>query len=90
MDPLASEYMTATQQEREALAYVARLCGKNHISCDSPEFKALKAELMESALSLSEVDKQLALFGSDLRLLRARERIEIHQGRIIKAMVKTL
>jgi hypothetical protein len=73
-----------------ALEYINALCKTNKISCTSPAFKELKNELLDSSFKLTEVNKQLTLFGNDDNLLRAKTRIENHQARIIQAMVQSL
>jgi hypothetical protein len=87
---LALPYDAVSPQEHAALDYIMNLCRGNNIICLSPAFRELENELATSAEQLTEVNKQIALFGSDDNLLKARQRIENHQARIIRAMVQTL
>ncbi len=81
---------TEAISENEALQYISEWCRINNVTCASPDFIELKAELQESASSLAEINRQIAVFGNDENLLRARSRIENHQAHLIKAMVQTL
>jgi hypothetical protein len=80
----------ASIEEGHALEYINALCRTNKIPCTSPAFKELKNELLDASFKLTEVNKQLTLFGNDDNLLRAKTRIENHQARIIQAMVQSL
>jgi len=83
-------YVSVTTQKNEAIEYINRLCSRNNISCTKSAFKELREELEASSIKLIEVNKQIAVFGNDAQLLRAKTRIENHQTRIIKAMVQML
>ena len=80
----------ASTNRHAALDYIMDICKGNNIACLSPAFKELENELGESAAQLAEVKKQIALFGDDDNLVKAQQRIENHQARIIRAMVQTL
>jgi len=77
-------------EQNDALAYVARLCKGDHVVCTSEDFRALEADLAALAESLDEVNREMAKFGDDEHLLRAKERIEDQQIRVIRAMVQML
>jgi hypothetical protein len=87
---LVLPYDVGSPQEHAALDYIMNICKGNNIACLSPAFRELENELAESAVQLAEVDKQIALFGGDNNLVKARQRIENHQARIIRAMVQIL
>ncbi|OQP46856.1 hypothetical protein A4H97_04855 [Niastella yeongjuensis] len=76
--------------EKEAMAYIKRVCRGNNIICDSPAFKELQSDLDASSTALADINQQLKIFGNDEQLIRAKTRIENHQARIVKAMLQTL
>lgn len=82
--------VVATSEEDNALAYIHQRCKANNIVCATPDFQALEDDLAAAIASLSEVNQALTRFGQDEHLLRAKERIETHQARIIRAMVQML
>jgi hypothetical protein len=88
--PIAMGTMDAVQSEEDALAYIYKLCQGNNAGCTSPDFQTLKEDLAATNKSLNEVTQAMARFGQDEHLLRAKERIETHQARIIRAMVQML
>jgi hypothetical protein len=79
-----------TPQEDNALTYIHDRCKANNIVCATPDFQALENDLAAAIASLDQVNQALSRFGQDEHLLRAKERIETHQGRIIRAMVQML
>jgi hypothetical protein len=82
--------LTTSTPGKEALEYISRFCAGNNISCASPAVRELQQDLKESSTKLSEINRQIQLYGSDARLIRAKTRIENHQTRVIKAIVQTL
>ena len=84
-----SQYKLPTT-EKEAMAYIQQACMGDNVACDSPVFTELRSELDSSSTALTAINQQLALFGDDEQLLRAKTRIENHQARIVKAMLQIL
>lgn len=87
---LTSSTEMISDEEREALEYINKLCKGNSITCTSQAFMELQHELTASASTLRQINKQLTMFGTDENLLKAQTRVKRHQARIIKAMVQTL
>jgi hypothetical protein len=77
-------------EEQNAVNFIARYCEGENISCSTPVVQQLRNDLTQSFRKLDEIDQQLRLYGDDTELIRAKARIESHQARIIKTIVKTL
>lgn len=76
--------------EREAMDYIHLQCKKGNPSCESPEFVELESEIEMSFTEMREVERQIALFGEDPVLLKARARIEDQRGKIIREIILML
>jgi hypothetical protein len=81
---------SAANQKRAALDYIDQQCIISMNACNTPAVQELRSDLQTSFSQLSDIDKQLALFGDDPNLIRARTRIENHQSRLIKTLVQIL
>lgn len=77
-------------KEKHAMDFITRYCAGNNIACNTPELHNLRRDLTQSYDALEEIEKQLQLYGQDRALVRAKERVESHQARLIKTIVKTL
>lgn len=76
--------------QNDVLAFIDEYCGERKISCNTPELRDLRLELEQSAQQLHEIDRQLRLYGNDRDLMRAKERVERHQARVIKTIVQIM
>jgi hypothetical protein len=79
-----------TVDDSDVLNYINQLCTGNSIACKSPEFKELQNDLQKVLLKLNEVNTQIALFGDDANLLKAKARIEHSKVKVVKAMIQAL
>ena len=86
--PLPTQPMPAT--ENEATEYIRQLCINNNIACQSAAFRELQLEMDSASLQLIAINQKIKLFGDDEHFFRAKTRIENHQARIVKAMLKIL
>lgn len=84
------EAIPVANEEHEALAYIQRLSTGGNIACQSPAFIELKKALEDSFINLADVNEQIALFGENEQLTRAKARIENHRARIVKSMLQML
>ena len=75
---------------KQAYDYISQVCENQSDQCKSEQFLALRTELEQSSLQLDEIEKQIALFGPDQRLISAKTRVQKHQHRIIKTIVQTI
>ena len=74
----------------QAYEYINQVCKTQSGHCKSEQFLSLQTELQQSSLQLDEIEKQISLFGEDQRLINAKTRVQKHQYRIIKAIVKII
>jgi hypothetical protein len=79
-----------TTKKSVALDYIARQCIISVNACNTPAVQELRHDLEISVSNLTEINKQIALYGNDPNLIRARTRIENHQSRVIKTLVQIL
>ena len=77
-------------KEQDAMSFIARYCAEKNISCSTPVIQELRTDLEQSFRKLDEINGQLQRYGDDTELVRAKERIETHQARLIKIIVQTL
>lgn len=77
------------EKEKHAMDFITSHCAA-HNMCNTPELHALRQELAQSHDKLREIEKQLQLYGQDRALMRAKERVERHQARLIKTIVQIL
>lgn len=75
---------------RQAYDYINQVCKTQSGHCKSEQFLALRTELEQSFLQLDEIEKQISLFGPDERLIDAKTRVQKHQYRIIKTIVRII
>lgn len=88
IDSVAS--ITWSAHEQSAVDFIARYCEGENATCNAEVIQQLRNDLHASFEKLKEIDQQLKVYGDDAELVRARARIESHQARIIKTIVKTL
>jgi len=81
---------TLSPEEQYAVDFIARYCAAKNISCNTPDMLELRHDLEQSFQKLNEIDQQLRVYGNDPELVRAKNRIESHQARLIKTIVQTL
>lgn len=74
----------------QAYKYINQVCKTQSGQCKSEQFLSLQTELKQSSFQLDEIEKQIAFFGPDQRLINAKTRVQKHQYRIIKAIVKII
>ncbi|HEY3404725.1 MAG TPA: hypothetical protein VGK59_15150, partial [Ohtaekwangia sp.] len=87
---LSESSNTLSPQEQHAVDFIARYCAERNISCHTPDMLELRHDLEQSFQKLNEIDLQLRMYGNDPELIRAKNRIESHQARLIKTIVQTL
>ena len=75
---------------KQAYDYIDQVCKTQSGICMSEQFQALRIELEQSSVQLDEIEKQIALFGPDKRLINAKVRVRKHQYRIIKTLVQII
>ncbi len=81
---------TLSPIEQHAMDFIAKHCASKNISCNTPDMLQLRQDLEQSFDKLEEIDQQLQVYGNNPELIRARNRIESHQARLIKTIVQIL
>ena len=81
---------TLSSKEKDAVDFIARYCAGKNISCNTPAILELRGDLEQSFRKLQEIEDQLQLYENDTELIRAKDRIESHQARLIKTIVQIL
>ena len=81
---------TGPDAVEEAMEYILLQCRRGNPSCKSSEFLELQSEMEESALQVQEIDRQIARFGNDPMLVKARIRAENQKSEIIRDIMLML
>jgi hypothetical protein len=91
-DTISHDHSPATLsiKEQDAVDFIARYCAGKNTSCNTPAIRELRGDLEQSFRKLEEIDDQLKVYENDAELIRAKDRIESHQARLIKTIVQIL
>lgn len=88
--PAVIPELKISHEENSAMEYIRRLCAAENPSCESPDFLELKTEMEDSFRQIEEINHQIAVFGEDPALLKAKIRAENHKAEVIKDMMLML
>ncbi|MFY0688990.1 MAG: hypothetical protein JXQ90_17600 [Cyclobacteriaceae bacterium] len=84
------EITAVSNEEFEALEFIKQWCVANAIACKTDEFQMIGMELTGTQEALNSLVQDMAVFGEDPALNKAKSRILQHRSDVIKQIMKQL